>query len=154
MTLIHRRWWAATAAGGASTMLATACGVSGGGSALATITPASPQKPAGYAGTSGPPSPLATAMPSMSGMPSAAPGTASAAKPVAANAVSIRNCRRGRGAAAARPARLVCPCHGATFALDGTVLAHKLPIPLEALPRIEVREAGGAVQVYAPLADL
>lgn len=24
---------------------------------------------------------------------------------------------------------------------------------LEALPRIEVREAGGAVQVYAPLAD-
>jgi cytochrome b6-f complex iron-sulfur subunit len=59
-----------------------------------------------------------------------------------------------RLALAARPARLVCPCHGATFALDGTVLAHKLPIPLEALPRIEVGEAGGAVQVYAPLADL
>lgn len=59
-----------------------------------------------------------------------------------------------RLAFAARSARLVCPCHGATFALDGTVLTHKLPVPLEALPRIEVREAGGAVQVYAPRADL
>ena len=59
-----------------------------------------------------------------------------------------------RLALADRPARLVCPCHGATFALDGTVLAHKFPIPLEALPRIEVREAGGAVQVYAPRADI
>ena len=59
-----------------------------------------------------------------------------------------------RLAFAARSARLVCPCHGATFALDGTVLTHKLPVPLEALPRIEVREVGGAVQVYAPRADL
>lgn len=59
-----------------------------------------------------------------------------------------------RLAFAARSARLVCPCHGATFALDGAVLTHKLPVPLEALPRIEVREAGGAVQVYAPLTDL
>ncbi len=58
-----------------------------------------------------------------------------------------------RLAFAARSARLVCPCHGATFALDGTVLTHRLPVPLEALPRIEVREAGGAVQVYAPLTD-
>jgi nitrite reductase/ring-hydroxylating ferredoxin subunit len=59
-----------------------------------------------------------------------------------------------RLAFAARSARLVCPCHGATFALDGTVLAHKLPVPLEALPRIEVREVGGGVQVFAPLTDL
>ena len=59
-----------------------------------------------------------------------------------------------RLAYAARSDWLVCPCHGATFALDGTVLTHKLPVPLEALPRIEVREAGGAVQVYAPRADL
>lgn len=50
-----------------------------------------------------------------------------------------------------RPARLVCPCHGAMFTLDGTVLTHKFPDPLAALPRIEVREADGAVQVYAPL---
>jgi Rieske Fe-S protein len=46
------------------------------------------------------------------------------------------------------PAQLVCPCHGATFALDGAVLTHKFPVPLAALPRIEVREADGAVQVY------
>jgi Rieske Fe-S protein len=59
-----------------------------------------------------------------------------------------------RLAFAARSARLVCPCHGATFALDGTVLTHKLPIPLEALPRIEVREVGGAVQVYTPRTDV
>jgi cytochrome b6-f complex iron-sulfur subunit len=59
-----------------------------------------------------------------------------------------------RLAFAARSARLVCPCHGATFALDGAVLTHKLPVPLEALPRIEVREVSGAVQVFAPLTDL
>jgi len=59
-----------------------------------------------------------------------------------------------RLAFAARSARLVCPCHGATFALDGTVLTHKLPVPLEALPRVEVREVDGAVQVYAPRTDL
>jgi cytochrome b6-f complex iron-sulfur subunit len=56
-----------------------------------------------------------------------------------------------RLALAARPARLVCPCHGATFALDGAVLSHKFPIPLAKLPQIEVREADGIVQVYAPL---
>ena len=56
-----------------------------------------------------------------------------------------------RLALAARPARLVCPCHGATFALDGAVLAHRFPVPLAALPRIEVREADGEVQVYAPV---
>jgi amicyanin len=92
MTLIHiRRWWAGAAAGAAGTMLAAACGASGGGSALATITPASPHQPAGFAGTSGPPSPLATAMPSMSGTPPTAPATASAAKPAAGNAITIRN---------------------------------------------------------------
>lgn len=57
-----------------------------------------------------------------------------------------------RLALAPRPARLVCPCHGATFALDGTVLTHRFPVPLGVLPRIEVREADGVVQVYAPLA--
>ena len=50
----------------------------------------------------------------------------------------------GRG----RP-RLVCPCHGATFALDGAVLTHRLSITLAALPLIDVREAAGVVQVYA-----
>jgi cytochrome b6-f complex iron-sulfur subunit len=55
-----------------------------------------------------------------------------------------------RLALAARSARLVCPCHGATFALDGTVLTHRLPVTLTALPRLAVRETHGAVQVYAP----
>src|SRR6185437_2846768 len=55
-----------------------------------------------------------------------------------------------RLALAARPARLVCPCPGATFGLNGSVLTHKFPIALPALPRLEVRETGGAVQIYAP----
>jgi cytochrome b6-f complex iron-sulfur subunit len=54
-------------------------------------------------------------------------------------------------ALSARPARLVCPCHGAEFALDGAVLNHKLPVSLTALPQLAVREADGAVQVYAPV---
>ena len=48
-------------------------------------------------------------------------------------------------------AKLVCPCHGATFGLDGAVLNHKFPLPLAALPRLEVREVHGTVQVYLPI---
>jgi cytochrome b6-f complex iron-sulfur subunit len=48
------------------------------------------------------------------------------------------------------PPRLVCPCHGAAFALDGSVLGHRLPVTLSALPRLAVREIDGAVQVFAP----
>lgn len=51
---------------------------------------------------------------------------------------------------ASGPARLECPCHGATFGLDGAVLTHKLKFPLADLPQIEVRESDGLVQVYAP----
>jgi cytochrome b6-f complex iron-sulfur subunit len=51
---------------------------------------------------------------------------------------------------AARPARLVCPCHGATFALDGAVLRHPYPNPIPSLPTIPVREANGVIQVFAP----
>jgi Rieske Fe-S protein len=58
-----------------------------------------------------------------------------------------QGCRLGL---AARPRRLVCPCHGAAFALDGAVLSHRLPVTLTALPRLAVREAGGSVQVFAP----
>jgi cytochrome b6-f complex iron-sulfur subunit len=55
-----------------------------------------------------------------------------------------------RLALAPHPARLVCPCHGATFALDGAVLTHQFPVSLAPLPRLSVREVDGNVQVYAP----
>jgi len=107
MTLIHPRPWAAAAAAVAGTMLAAACGASGGSSALATITPATSQKPAGFAGTSGPPSPLATAMPSMSGMPATAPSSAPAAKPVAGDAVTIDNFAFGPQVVTVKPGTTV-----------------------------------------------
>jgi nitrite reductase/ring-hydroxylating ferredoxin subunit len=51
------------------------------------------------------------------------------------------------------PARLVCPCHGATFGLGGEVLTHRLPVSLTSLPQLAVREIDGTVQVYAPLTE-
>jgi cytochrome b6-f complex iron-sulfur subunit len=48
------------------------------------------------------------------------------------------------------PTQLDCPCHDAVFALDGTVIRHRLSVQLTALPRILVRESGGLVQVRAP----
>jgi cytochrome b6-f complex iron-sulfur subunit len=48
------------------------------------------------------------------------------------------------------PTQLDCPCHGAVFALDGTVIQHQLSIQPTALPRLLVRESGGVVQVRAP----
>lgn len=46
---------------------------------------------------------------------------------------------------------LVCPCHGATFAVTGEPLRNlRSPHPLPALPRLAVREYHGDVQVYAP----
>jgi nitrite reductase/ring-hydroxylating ferredoxin subunit len=46
--------------------------------------------------------------------------------------------------------RLNCPCHGASFAVNGVVLQHRLPIPLAPLPTIGTREVDGVVQVFAP----
>jgi len=51
---------------------------------------------------------------------------------------------------AAAATQLDCPCHNAVFALDGSVLRHHLSVQLTALPRIQVRESGGVIQVYAP----
>lgn len=48
------------------------------------------------------------------------------------------------------PTQLDCPCHDAAFALDGTVIRHRLSVQLTALPQISVRESGGVVQVRAP----
>lgn len=54
---------------------------------------------------------------------------------------------------AEHPARLVCPCHGASFGLDGAVLTRRSPVSLTSLPRLAVREVDGTVQVYAPLTE-
>jgi cytochrome b6-f complex iron-sulfur subunit len=56
-------------------------------------------------------------------------------------------CRLALDAAARR---LDCPCHRTSFALGGELLRHQLPVPPAALPRFEVREVHGEVQVYAP----
>jgi nitrite reductase/ring-hydroxylating ferredoxin subunit len=47
------------------------------------------------------------------------------------------------------PTQLDCPCHDAVFALDGSVIRHRLSVQLTALPQISVRESGGVVQVHA-----
>jgi cytochrome b6-f complex iron-sulfur subunit len=48
--------------------------------------------------------------------------------------------------------QLDCPCHNASFGVDGRVLHHRLPITLAALPVITTRELGGEVQVFVPRA--
>jgi cytochrome b6-f complex iron-sulfur subunit len=46
--------------------------------------------------------------------------------------------------------RLECPCHRAAFALNGEVLYHTFPEPLPPLPRLQVRERAGEIEVYEP----
>jgi cytochrome b6-f complex iron-sulfur subunit len=46
--------------------------------------------------------------------------------------------------------QLNCPCHGASFAVTGAVLNHRLPITLPPLPEFQVREIDGVIQVLAP----
>ncbi|MDR3664732.1 MAG: Rieske (2Fe-2S) protein [Mycobacterium sp.] len=46
--------------------------------------------------------------------------------------------------------RLRCPCHSTSFATDGHVLTHQLPMAPKPLPKLEVREVGGAIEVFAP----
>jgi nitrite reductase/ring-hydroxylating ferredoxin subunit len=46
--------------------------------------------------------------------------------------------------------QLNCPCHGASFAVTGAVLNHRLPVTLAPLPEFAVREVDGVVQVLAP----
>ncbi|MFI6046893.1 Rieske (2Fe-2S) protein [Nocardia sp. NPDC051321] len=47
-------------------------------------------------------------------------------------------------------AQLRCPCHSTSFAADGRVLTHQLPISPAPLPRLKVRENNGAIEVFAP----
>ena len=49
--------------------------------------------------------------------------------------------------------QLNCPCHGASFGVNGAVLNHRLPLTLPPLPEFEVREQNGIVQVLAPRAQ-
>ncbi len=46
--------------------------------------------------------------------------------------------------------RLDCPCHRTSFAVDGVVLTHQLPVTPPPLPHLVVREAGGVVEVLVP----
>jgi cytochrome b6-f complex iron-sulfur subunit len=46
--------------------------------------------------------------------------------------------------------RLRCPCHSTSFSPEGQVLTHQLSISPAPLPKLEVREADGVIQVFAP----
>ena len=46
--------------------------------------------------------------------------------------------------------QLHCPCHTTSFAPTGQVLTHQLPIAPKPLPKLEVRERDGAIEVLAP----
>ncbi|WP_006244042.1 Rieske (2Fe-2S) protein [Mycolicibacterium tusciae] len=47
--------------------------------------------------------------------------------------------------------RLRCPCHSTSFSPEGQVLTHQLSISPAPLPKLEVREADGVIQVFAPV---
>ena len=46
--------------------------------------------------------------------------------------------------------QLHCPCHSTSFSPTGQVLTHQLPIAPNPLPKYEVRERDGAIEVFAP----
>ncbi|RDH77461.1 Rieske (2Fe-2S) protein [Mycolicibacterium moriokaense] len=46
--------------------------------------------------------------------------------------------------------RLRCPCHSTSFALDGETMTHQLPTAPPPLPKFEVREKNGVIEVFAP----
>ncbi len=47
-------------------------------------------------------------------------------------------------------ARLRCPCHSTSFSLAGETLTHQLPVAPAPLPKFEVRENNGQIEVFAP----
>jgi len=46
--------------------------------------------------------------------------------------------------------KLRCPCHTTSFSLEGKTLAHQLPTAPPPLPKFQVREINGVIQVFAP----
>ncbi|GAA4483069.1 Rieske (2Fe-2S) protein [Rhodococcus olei] len=46
--------------------------------------------------------------------------------------------------------RLRCPCHATAFAVTGAVLTHQLPVTPPPLPRIQVRDNEGTIEVFVP----
>jgi nitrite reductase/ring-hydroxylating ferredoxin subunit len=47
-------------------------------------------------------------------------------------------------------ARLRCPCHSTSFSLQGETLTHQLPTAPAPLPKFNVRENDGQIEVFAP----
>jgi Rieske Fe-S protein len=47
--------------------------------------------------------------------------------------------------------RLRCPCHSTSFSLEGTTVTHQLPVAPAPLPKFQVREINGVIEVYAPM---
>ena len=46
--------------------------------------------------------------------------------------------------------KLRCPCHSTSFSTAGEVLTHQLPISPAPLPKLQIRENGGTIEVFAP----
>ncbi len=46
--------------------------------------------------------------------------------------------------------RLRCPCHSTSFSLEGQTMTHQLPTAPAPLPKFEVREINGTIEVFAP----
>lgn len=50
--------------------------------------------------------------------------------------------------------RLRCPCHSTSFSPAGQVLSHQLSISPAPLPKLQVRERDGTIEVFAPTEPL
>jgi len=46
--------------------------------------------------------------------------------------------------------RLRCPCHSTSFSLEGATVTHQLPVAPPPLPKFQVRETAGVIEVFAP----